>query len=256
MVDDGFPPLEQIIASAAKFLIEGEEYSAASALLACQPESFTEVDSAWSGNETVTGLGFTMRGPRVAHDLLKDRDSPICEAMYNAVNAVLPTNYYVRYINVRGELVPLSPGWKEELINLARGRTITNQGVPYEGESPRIWKGLRFRSATEVKIADALDHAGVFFLPNCLGRLNGEDGMRRNREADFLVCHQGHWGIIEIDGEPYHPAARAAEDHKRDRLFRQHGIKTVERFPATECYEAPGLIVQRFLEILDRAYRL
>lgn len=225
-------------------------------MLACLPESFSEVDSSWHGSETVVGLGFTFRGPRVAHDLLNDRSLPICDAVYNAVNAVLPTNYYARYISVRGELVSLSPGWKEELVNLARGRTITNQGVPREGESPRIWKGLRFRSATEVKIADALDQSGVFFLPNCLGRLDGDDGMRRNREADFLVCRLGHWGIMEIDGEPYHPAARAAEDHKRDRLFRKHGIKTVERFPATECYETPGLVVRRFLEILDKAYLL
>jgi hypothetical protein len=84
-----------------------------------------------------------------------------------------------------------------------------------------------------MRIAVALDRSGVLFLPNCMGRLSGSTG-RKNLECDFLVCHEGKWGILEVDGEPYHPAKRAAQDHERDRLFKAHGIRVVERFDARE----------------------
>jgi hypothetical protein len=246
--------LNQIIASAAKFLIEGEEFEAASVLLACQPDSISIDETAFGEDEEFSGISILLRGPRSVCDLMADKESSYRTAIKRALNAVLPVNEYLSRVWVRAELVTLSPGWKEELTNLARGRMITNQGIVREGDTTRIWKGLRFRSATEVRIADALDQAEVFFLPNCLGRLSAEDGSRANREADFLVCHRGHWGILEIDGEPFHPAARAAEDHKRDRLFRLHGIRVVERFSATECYEQPEAVVSRFLAVLAKTY--
>ena len=74
-----------------------------------------------------------------------------------------------------------------------------------------------------------------------------------NREPDFLVCLGGKWGILEVDGEPFHPASRTVEDHERDRLFKQHGIRVVEHFDATKCYEAPQTVVKKFLEILKQA---
>jgi hypothetical protein len=67
------------------------------------------------------------------------------------------------------------------------------------------WQNLSFSSVSEVKIAQALDRVGVLFFPNCRGRLTTTQG-RRNRECDFLVCYEGIWGILEVDGEPYHPA--------------------------------------------------
>ncbi len=74
-----------------------------------------------------------------------------------------------------------------------------------------------------------------------------------NREPDFLVCLGGKWGILEVDGEPFHPASRTVEDHERHRLFKQHGIRVVEHFDATKCYEAPQTVVKKFLEILKQA---
>jgi hypothetical protein len=114
------------------------------------------------------------------------------------------------------------------------------------------WKNLRFRSQSEVRIAQALERAGALFLPNCMAHLQGLDGPE-NKEADFLVCHNGKWGILEVDGEPFHPPKRTAQDHERDRLFRAHGIRVVEHFTATDCYNEPGSVVGRFLEILMQA---
>jgi hypothetical protein len=66
------------------------------------------------------------------------------------------------------------------------------------------WNKNRLRSHSEMRVAVALDEAGVLFLPNCLGRLSVPAG-RKNLECDFLVCQDGKWGILEVDGEPWHP---------------------------------------------------
>jgi len=115
-----------------------------------------------------------------------------------------------------------------------------------------IWQNLSFSSVSEVKIAQALDRVDVLFFPNCHGRLTTTQG-RRNRECDFLVCYEGIWGILEVDGEPFHPASRATEDHKRDGFFLDHGV-WVHRFDSNECFNHPDDVVQRFLERLKRSH--
>ena len=113
------------------------------------------------------------------------------------------------------------------------------------------WNNLGFRSASEIKIAQALDKAGVLFLPNCKARLgSGED--RLNREPDFLVCHNGKWGILEVDGEPFHSLTRTVQDHERDRLFKIHGITVAEHYDASKCFNNPDEVVNEFLRILDQ----
>jgi hypothetical protein len=125
---------------------------------------------------------------------------------------------------------------------------ITNQGV----KAPYEWNNLYFRSKTEIKIAEALDRAGVLYYPNCKARLNTPEG-RNGRESDFLVFHIGKWGILEVDGEPWHPPSRTVHDHERDRLFKAHGIRIVEHYDATRCWNQPDKVVQEFLEILSQA---
>jgi hypothetical protein len=131
-------------------------------------------------------------------------------------------------------------------LEIARGRDVHNQAVR---QAPKTWRNLRFRSESEVRIAQALDRADVLFLPNCLARLGVTDD-RKNREADFLVCAAGKWGILEVDGEPFHPPSRTVHDHTRDRLFKEHGIRVVEHFDASECFERPDDVVARFLKLL------
>jgi len=243
-------PDEQILASAARFLIDGREEDAASVLLSCSLSIWESGDTWFVGDEVHSALHVELRGPRVAYEILRDSHHPITIAIQQALEAVLPEGTYIRHFTVHAELVDIDPGWRSELLEIARGRGVHNQAV--EARPARIWCNLRFRSQSEIRIAQALDRAGVLFLPNCKARL-GSPGNRQNREADFLVCHKGKWGILEVDGEPFHPPSRIVEDHKRDRLFRAHGILVVEHFDASECYENPDAVVCRFLEILKNA---
>lgn len=131
--------------------------------------------------------------------------------------------------------------------------TANNQGVKFNfNNKTHTWQRLTFRSKTEIKIAEALDRAEVLFLPNCLARLNTPNG-RANKEADFLICYNGKWGILEVDG-PYHTPERRVEEQERERIFRRHGIKVVERFDSSRCYENPDAVVQEFFKMLEIGY--
>jgi len=123
---------------------------------------------------------------------------------------------------------------------------VSNQGI----NAPHEWKGFYFRSKAEIKIAEALDRAGVLFYPNSKARLNKAEA-RVNKESDFLVFQAGKFGILEVDGREWHQIA--ADDHERDRLFKRYGIRVIERFDASRCWNEPDKVVQEFLEILSQA---
>ena len=232
-----------LLPSAAQFLIDGGEENAANVLLACQLRVWESGDTWWVGNEAHSALHVELTGPRVAYDALNDAKNPLGDAIRKALGAVLPSDTYIKHFTARGQLVEVDPEWRSELLELARGRGVDNQAVA--PRAAHIWKNLRFRSKSEVRIAEALDRAGVLFLPNCRARLE-VSAARENREADFLVCAEGRWGVLEVDGE------RTADDHGRDRLFRAHGVRVVEHFHADRCYNEPDSVVREFLNILAR----
>jgi very-short-patch-repair endonuclease len=111
------------------------------------------------------------------------------------------------------------------------------------------WNGLTLRSQSEVKIAKALDHRGILFLAGARIRLKTENH-RQTREVDFLIHHQGKWGILEVDG-PHHQHSTQA-DEWRDARFGEEGI-SVSRFPADLCYRQPGEVVEAFLKQLSES---
>jgi hypothetical protein len=113
------------------------------------------------------------------------------------------------------------------------------------------WKGMIFRSQSELRIAKALDHAGVLFFPPAKARLTiGKT--RQSREIDFLIFSQGQWALLEVDG-PWHTAAN---DEARDRVLHNHGIRTIYRYDAQRCYDSPAEVVSEFLAKLPTAGRL
>lgn len=123
-----------------------------------------------------------------------------------------------------------------------------NQGSrSYPEEKIYDWNGLRFRSKEEVKIAQALENAGVLFFANSKVRLTTPEG-RKNEEPDFLIFHQGKWGIIEVLHED------VASNQERDRILQTHGISLIEYYDATRCCEESYTIVQEFLQKLQQFY--
>jgi hypothetical protein len=248
-------PLNVVIASAARFLIDGDENDAASILLSCNAELERLRISDTDGPELYIVTDICLITSRKNFDILADHSSQIRFQVNYAITSVFPSYYGDNYwsldsTNVRAELIEVESNWKDELTDIALGRGINNQAN--RSSDPILWQGMKFRSVSEIRIAQALDSARVLFLPNCLARLNSGSA-RVNREPDFLVCQNGKWGILEVDGDPYHPPTRAAQDHERDRLFRSYGIRVVERFRADECFENSNGVVSKFLELLARS---
>ena len=240
---------EQLIASAATFLVDGGEFDAANVILSCRIEEIEHGSSSFSGDRTLSSGYIKLRGPRSALDIINDHKHQMYEPVHRALQASLPHDSWLEPLSARLELANVSHGWREDLAEIARGRSVANQAS--NAQHVKTWERLRFRSMSEVKIAQALDRAGVMFLPLCMVRLASPEG-RVNREPDFLVCVEGKWGILEVDGEPFHPPQRATEDHERDRLFRNYGVRVVEHYDATKCFRDPDAIVAEFLGLVDR----
>ncbi|HEY7065809.1 MAG TPA: hypothetical protein VII06_30315 [Chloroflexota bacterium] len=188
-------------------------------------------------------------GPRSLYDVIQGDHNELGDQINAAFRAVMPTGFILDWVTARMELVAAQPGWRQELRDIARGTEVHNQAA--SAEAPRVWNNLRFRSESEVRIAMALDAFGVLFFPNCLGRV-GPQEQRRRREADFLICHNNKWGILEVDGEPFHPPERKVQEDERDRLFKHHGILVIEHFDANECFNNAPEVVQRFLTIMEK----
>lgn len=219
-------------------------------MLSCELECEDSGDSGWQGDERIWAVHIKLTGPRAAYDVLGQTDHKITKAVRNALEAVIPSDRYIKHFTVHAELVEMDPDWREEILEIARGKGVHNQGR--RGPTAISWMNLNFRSKSEMRIAQALDREGVLFLPNSAVRLTSPEG-RRNREPDFLICADGKWGILEVDGEPFHTPSRTVHDHERDRLFRAHGVKVVEHYDSSECFERPENVVSNFLKLLRQA---
>lgn len=179
---------------------------------------------------------------------LDDISTQVSAAIVNA----LPFGYWISHLTARASLFTPDQNWRSDLNELIKGKGVSNQASG--AETARLWQGFRFRSATEIKIAEALDRAGVLFFPLPKARVVTASG-HMNVEPDFVICDEGRWGILEVDGEPFHPAERSAIEHDRDRLFRRHGVVCVERFDAKGCYASPAKTVEDFRLLMVKAYR-
>lgn len=234
---------DRLLASAARFLIDGGERDEATLLLSCTLSH--EVINQWQEGEEINVI---LAGPRSAFVVLADYSNSITQSIHDSIRAIVPHSMQISAFIARGSLISVEEGWRNELLDIARGKTVHNQGLTTEQHF--TWMDLHFRSPPEISVAQALEKAGVLFFPNCRARLNGGAGTRTTREPDFLICDKGRWGILEVDGETYHPPSRTTQDHERDRLFKAHGIRVVEHFDAQECKDKPDLVVKRFLNIL------
>lgn len=233
-------------------LVASGQLAAAKLLASCELLVCEESGTAETGEDGPRVVEIEILGPPTAGAVLCDGEHPMTRALRAAVRAALPPNTWIQGWTFTLAEDDEMPGGTTDLATgrTAGGNDVSNQAA--DSAETRVWQHLRFRSESEVRIAQALDRAAVLFLPNCKARL-GPPRQRENREPDFLICMDGKWGILEVDGEPYHPPTRTVHDHERARLFKAHGIRVVEHFDATACYRDPDAVVRRFLDLLRRA---
>lgn len=240
------PPSDRVHASAVTFLIDRHQEEAARILLSCDLD--IEAYYIWLAPDEGYHDG-TMKveltASRAVYNIISNLEHPATKAIEQAIKYALNVPLY--HFSTRLLLEEVAPDWKEKMLVALDEQKVVNQGNPIANVLTYTWNNLRFRSNSEIKIAESLDKAGILFFPNCMARL-GPSGERKNKEADFLICFEGKWGILEVDGETYH--STAAKDHERDRLFRSYGIRVIERFTSSQCYNNPVAVVKQFLAIL------
>lgn len=244
--DDILKNPELLLANATEFLIEGQEFHEAGILLLCSDiQVFTGDDNYGS-----TKVDIYLTCERAIYNIFQERTHRSTMTIRDAFNAILPLEYRVDRIFGRVKVKSsFGENWRTEMLEMIEGKRPLNQGTPIK-DAPRFeWEHLYFRSPAEVKIAQALEEFKVLFLPNCMARLS-LDTTRVNREADFLVCHAGKWGILEVNGDTYHTSA--AKDHQRASIFRQYGIRVFLFYEASRCLREPRNVVIEFLKDLKQ----
>jgi len=114
-------PFDEIMhASAVNFLLSDNEKDAAITLLSCT------VDLRWADQERYT---LYLRGPRPIYTAMKEKNNPIRESIIKAFNAVLPADMCIGDIFPLASLVDVEPNWKEQMLDIAMGKQVHNQGA-------------------------------------------------------------------------------------------------------------------------------
>ena len=251
---------DRLFASVINFLIEGKDVEEAQMLLASDfaliREYYGHEYDNYLYHDDIVRITCQRKTYDALHLLNDGKSWPKHEYLLEidwAFRSVLgPDIRYSYKITYSVGSVDMNPGWRERLHELARhgGVEANNQGLGAEtSDYFTLWNGLKFRSRVETRIAKVLEKRAVLYFPLPRARL-GARNSRETREPDFLVCHKGKWGILEVDG-PHH-TGRAADDHERDRLFKHHGINMIEHYNADECFENADKVVSKFLNLLDK----
>jgi hypothetical protein len=159
---------------------------------------------------------------------------------------VLPPRSDCELVEVKVENEPVPETWREE-FKASIGRGAVNQGnVPGVPQAKFVSAdGLRYRSKTEMVIADELKRRQIIFFPLPVAVIGG----KAVREPDFVILHEGRFGVLEIHGEPWHPASRAAQENAQAYPYRAAGaIHFIA--DAKDAYNAPGVVIDKLLALM------
>jgi len=130
--------------------------------------------------------------------------------------------------------------------------SINNQ-AQFTFKNPKIsHDSLQFRSQHEIAVYEELKKKDIVFFPLPVAVFGSKMDKDKKEEPDFLICYKGKWGILEVDGSQ-HEGSRE-KDHQRDRLFKRHGIRSIESYSAKKSIKQPDVVVNEFLELLDKCY--
>lgn len=243
MADNIISEEERILAAAVRYLLEGGEKEAARILMTGEVQH-----CGWDYLDDYRVWHVAISGSRQLYDYLQYdslKKEPIGISLKKALEAAIGSPLA---IDVTMAPLDIDLDWRARLLAEIETETPLNQNS--FAKSFMVWNSIRFNSEPEIKVAQALERAGVMYIPNCLVRA-GSPGAMVSRFPDFLICYRGKWGILEVDGQKFH-VGRATEDHERSRIIERHGgITYLTRFDYQRCLNDPDGVVRDFLEILQ-----
>ncbi|MDJ0579834.1 hypothetical protein [Crocosphaera sp.] len=248
---------EQWIADAVKSLIKRGEETTALFLMDCSLNlKDHDICFEFNGDNTFELVSVYIECSLHQYEVLENDSHDITLKVKQAISTTKPYEIAIR--NDGNGIYPLlkkeqhPENWREQYKESILGQKIHNQGLPEDktGKYKRYqWNNFELGSLAELAIARELDTRDLVFFPNSKART------KINKSSyiiipDFLVCCKGKWGILQCDHESTHPYA--AEDHKKDRYFRIHGVKVIERYDYEDCVKNAKNVVDQFLNLLDK----
>lgn len=164
---------------------------------------------------------------------------------------------HIEAISYRVALLEVEEGWKNIVRRMIINSNEPNQGIITDkafskrGQNSLLYNEMKFASKSEIRIAQELESKKILFFPLPLA-VRHETGNFYNdhREVDFLICHDGVWGILEIAGNTH--TGRYEKDKEKDAWFKKSGILCIEHYTAENCNNNPKKVVEEFMSILAR----
>lgn len=202
--------------------------------------------------------GIALDVPTAAYNLIAG-DSTLKQALVRAGKTVVAGHLYVDVeVKLRIKLIQPEHDWariaRDMIVNFKGSNqgAITKKVFLRERKPTLIYNEANYGSQSEIRIAQELEDRQVLFFPLALGiRADTGEFYRDHREADFLVCDDGTWGVLEVS---YHPD-RFEKDKEKDAWWKKSGILCVEHYTAERCFKEPAKVVDEFLTILRKHHR-
>lgn len=170
-----------------------------------------------------------------------------------------PENAEYRF-NYKMILLEVEDGWKDKIKELIVESGVRNQGnitelaFAKEKRQPLLYNEMIFASQTEVRVAQELEKRKILFFPLPLAvRADTGNRYKDHREVDFLICHDGTWGILEVGGAKHQ--GRYEQDKEKDAWFKRSGILCIEHFTSEQAYQKTGQVIDEFLSVLQKHKR-
>jgi hypothetical protein len=225
---------ERVLATTIRRLRRKGHVALATALIECK----LSIDH--SNNDWGTDYySVTVSAPEHIYDVITESAT---ESVISLVlDEISPRNEKWSFI-AEIEIDNVDRDWRDALF-ASLGMSQRNQGS-FMFEGKHKYNGLTYKSFSETVLAKELDRRNILFFPLPSASRGGVI-----REPDFLVISKGRAGILEVHGAPYHPATRAAEDHRRNSFFEESGIRTFV-YDAEDVRENVKLVADKFLSLL------
>ena len=146
---------------------------------------------------------------------------------------------YTCFSNSHKSVIKENKSEPSEIIDNSEEKQLS-ETLTHLQKTEYFWKKWCFHSLEQVKIAEALDSAGVMFFPNSKAQLpNCED--QPYKQVDFLICYNSKLGVLEIQ------YSDTEKQEQRDYFLSKQGIFLIEYCDPVQCLEDPDQIVQEFI---------
>lgn len=185
------------------------------------------------------------------------------DAIEASLDPVKSIPAYLKEFHVLVKRVKAHEAWREEIHELLESGKALNQGKFIHESKVINFDGMRLASMEEMLLAKGLEEAKrksggklkLVYFPNCLARILVDAGLDKAVKAypDFLICANGKWAILEVDGRQHNLPDQAEVDNSKRRRFAMAGIP-MWSFSAESVREDAGAgaerVVYQFLELL------